>query len=215
MSGTSPAVLLLVKHTKLMSNQFVISNYQNKAIWSKAIIEEISYLLLIVYVNLMQSDGANNHKKTLIDRAVDEWAGVMTGFLNTKNTPQARMTIKQRLEKKSIKYTPVIDQILGERLDNNRDNEIFYKYELYEIFLKEMLDNYNDRVCQRPEDGILGIMNFMSASQDLEVIREEIFNEKSVIMLSLQYDNIDITKNQNKKILENELYALGMALLIF
>lgn len=39
MSSTTPEVLLLAKHTKLMSNQFVISIYQNKPIWSKAVAE--------------------------------------------------------------------------------------------------------------------------------------------------------------------------------
>lgn len=133
----------------------------------------MSYLLLVSYVNLMQSNGVDSHKKSMIDRVVDEWTGVMTGFLNAKNTPQSRMTIKRRFNEKSVKYTSVIENMLGDQLDNNPDDEIAYKYELYELFLKEILDNYNDRVCQKPADGMVGAMNFINASQDLEVIREE------------------------------------------
>lgn len=208
MKKISPETKILAAHAKLISNQFVLSAYQNKLIWSKAVLEEVSYILLIAYVNLIQSQDMDNQKKTLIDGVVDEWTGVMTGFLNVKNTPQTRMTIKQRLNNKSAKYTTIIDQILGERLNNHRDDEIFYKYELYELFLEEIKDNCNDRFCQRPEDGLDGVMNFMNASKDMQIIQSQIFAEKSVVMLSLKYDDIDditehdkiaIDKKQNKK----------------
>ncbi len=208
MQNIKDSIIILATHTKLIGNQFVISAYQNKPLWSKAVLEEASYMLLITYVNLIQSHGINDKKKILIDKMVDEWTGVMTGFLNTANTPQSRMIIKQRLNEKSIKYTPVIEQMLGERLNNNHDDEIIYKYELYELFLEEMLDNFNNRACQRPEDGLNGAMSFINLSQDLKIISSEIFDEKSVVMLSLKYDDMNeitehdkiaIKKNQNKK----------------
>ncbi|WP_167539604.1 hypothetical protein [Moraxella caprae] len=150
----------------------------------------------------------DTHKRVLIDKVVDEWAGIITGILNHQNTPQNKMMIKQRLNEKSIKYTPIIDQMLGERLDNNPNDEVFYKYELYELFIEEIKDNFNTRFCQRPQDGLAGAMDFISLSEDNNIIRQEVFDERSVVMLSLKYDDVDeinehdkiaITKNQNKK----------------
>lgn len=61
MNKTSQATMLLAKHTKLIGNQFIISDYQNKPIWSKAVLEEISYILLIAYVNLIKINNSNDH----------------------------------------------------------------------------------------------------------------------------------------------------------
>lgn len=208
MNHPSQAISLLKRHTKIIGNQFIISDYQNKSIWSSGVLEEVSYLLLIAYVNLMQSDGMDTHKRVLIDKVVDEWTGVIIGILNHQNTPQNKMMIKQRLNKKSAKYTPVIDQMLGERLDNNPDDEVFYKYELYELFIEEIKDNFNARFSQRPQDGLAGAMDFINLSEDSNIIRQELFDERSAVMLSLKYDDVDeinehdkiaITKNQNKK----------------
>lgn len=208
MNDISQVISLLKRHTKIIGNQFIISGYQHQSIWSSGVLEEVSYLLLIAYVNLMQSDGMDTHKRVLIDKVVDEWAGIITGILNHQNTPQSKMMIKQRLNEKSIKYTPIIDQMLGERLDNNPDDEVFYKYELYELFIEEIKDNFNTRFCQRPEDGLAGAMDFINLSEDNNIICQEVFDERSVVMLSLKYDDVDeinehdkiaITKNQNKK----------------
>lgn len=114
MNDISQVISLLKRHTKIIGNQFIISDYQHQSIWSSGVLEEVSYLLLIAYVNLMQSDGMDTHKRVLIDKVVDEWAGIITGILNHQNTPQNKMMIKQRLNEKSIKYTPIIDQMLGE-----------------------------------------------------------------------------------------------------
>ena len=208
MNDISQVISLLKRHTKIIGNQFIISGYQHQSIWSSGVLEEVSYLLLIAYVNLMQSDGIDTHKRVLIDKVVDEWAGIITGILNHQNTPQNKMMIKQRLNEKSIKYTPIIDQMLGKRLDNNPDDEVFYKYELYELFIEEIKDNFNTRFCQRPEDGLAGAMDFINLSEDNNIICQEVFDERSVVMLSLKYDDVDeinehdkiaITKNQNKK----------------
>ena len=208
MNKNSYAVILLAKHTKLISNQFYLSNYQTQRIWSQAVLEEVSYVLLITYVNLTLSNDVDNAKKQHIDTVVDQWSGVMTGFFNTDNTPQTRMAVKKKLNEKSQKYTAIIDNILGERLNNNTTDEIEYKYQLYELFLEEMLANLDDIFCQRAEHGLSGAMNFINLSQDLDILHSQIFDEKSVVMLSLRYNDIDditehdsisMTNNQNKK----------------
>lgn len=208
MNKTSQATMLLAKHTKLIGNQFIISDYQNKPIWSKAVLEEISYILLIAYVNLIKINNSNDHQTSFIDAVIDNWSEVIIGFLGTPNTPQTKMAIKKKFDEKYVKYIPIISQILGERLNSNDTNEMFYKYELYELFLEEIKYNFNERLCQKPTDGIVGAMNFINNSKDNEILCQEIFDEKSVIMLSLKYNDIDemneydkiaIKKNQNKK----------------
>lgn len=154
MNKTSQATMLLAKHTKLIGNQFIISDYQNKPIWSKAVLEEISYILLIAYVNLIKINNSNDHQTSFIDAVIDNWSEVIIGFLGTPNTPQTKMAIKKKFDEKYVKYIPIISQILGERLNSNDTNEMFYKYELYELFLEEIKYNFNERLCQKPTDGL-------------------------------------------------------------
>lgn len=189
MDKTSNAVELIAKHTDKIANQFPVSIYQNKPLWLRAVVEELFYLLFNVYIGFLTS--AQNSTKDNFDKIKNYWALAMIDILQMENTYQSRIIVIQKAKEKSIKYIPIIGNILNQKVNGNYDNEIEYKYQLYQQFLDNIKINLNDELYRVPKDGIEGSMQFIYLSQNIEMMYSEIFDEKSMIILSLTNDDTD------------------------
>lgn len=206
--NNTQALSLLKHHVEIIVNQFALPNSQDNKFWRQAVAEELSFLLLIAYVDLTQSKGMDSYTKNKLDKLVDDWSGVITQFFYAKKNADARMIIKQKLNQKTQGYSPIIDNVLGAKLNNSIDKEISYKYELYQGFLDNILDNIEYRFSQKPQDDMVGAMSFISLSHYMDSVRQFVFDEKTTIMLSLsshdtdeitEFDKLITSKNQNKK----------------
>lgn len=206
--NNTQAFSLLKHYVEIVVNQFILPNSQDNEFWRQAVAEELSFLLLIAYVDLTQSKGMDSYAKNQLDKLIDDWSGVITQFFYAKNNADTRMIIKQKLNQKTQGYSPIIDSILGTKLNNNIDEEISYKYKLYQIFLDNILDNIEYRFSQKPQDGMAGAMSFIALSHYMESVRQFVFDEKTMIMLSLsshdtdeitEFDKLITSKNHNKK----------------
>lgn len=206
--NNTQAFSLLKHYVEIVVNQFILPNSQDNEFWRQAVAEELSFLLLIAYVDLTQSKGMDSYAKNQLDKLIDDWSGVITQFFYAKNNADTRMIIKQKLNQKTQGYSPIIDSILGTKLNNNIDEEISYKYELYQIFLDNILDNIKYRFSQKPQGGMVGAMSFIALSHYMESVRQFVFDEKTMIMLSLsshdtdeitEFDKLITSKNHNKK----------------
>ncbi|OPH39001.1 hypothetical protein [Moraxella equi] len=207
MDKTSNVVEFIAKHTNIISDQFPISIYQSKPLWLRAIVEELFYLLFNVYVDLLVTVQGDKGED-IFNKATNQWTLAMMDVLQMENTHQNRIFIIQKAKEKSINYTSIISNILNQKVNGVYDYEVEYKYQLYQQFLENITINLNDELGRTPKGGMEGSMQFIYLSQSIEMMRSEIFDEKSMIMLSLisndtdertEFDKFLTAKNQDKK----------------
>ncbi|STZ10545.1 Uncharacterised protein [Moraxella caviae] len=179
----SSSIALLAANTKLARDEFPLSANQHAALWREAVAGELSFLLLIIYIQMMRVDGMNDKKQQLVSDTIEQWSGAMASLLGLESTEASRTLVKQQLAKKAASYMPMIAQILHDSITTDVNGDCVAQYDIYRKFLEFMDDNLQVKVTSRPADGISGAMSYIASLQNYhEIMFLQIIDEQFASM---------------------------------